>query len=70
MSDFTLGILDIESAIFAMDSWLDAFGEEPEWAEDAERVRLVAARMRTFIDQWKEKPERHLRLVKPDDEPN
>lgn len=61
-----LTIEDLIAASFAMESWLDAFGDDPDFEEDADRVRKVLGRIKRFV---KQNPRPHLMLVpKPDGE--
>lgn len=68
MKDMTIN--DLRSAVFALEGWLDAFGDDPDWEEEAVRVR----RAYEYFDELlgnvgaTEKKARHLKIVGPSDE--
>lgn len=56
---------DLKSAIFAMESWFDAFGDEPEFEADANRIKKVMKRMREVLAEMEGPARPHLRLLPP-----
>lgn len=67
--DLVVLLDDLEAGIGAMDSWVDAFGEEEEHAETAIRVRRAMAFFEMVKNEYQTPVDRRpkLRLVGPGD---
>ncbi len=60
---------DLKAASCALEGWLDAFGDEDDFAEDAVSVRRVMERIDRVIASSQSDPKRsYLRLVENPEE--